>query len=228
MSDEIREDEKRAGEIREKARKKRAERIGTVLFMVVVTVLFISGVSLTYLLTRDTVGRNQRLFLCRAVLRAADVEGPEDPVALEKLYAERVDDVLDGAGRLVSCRVRDDAGRLRAVVLPMSGPGLWGPIDVVVGFRPDGKTLTGLDVLGNNETPGLGGRITEDWFVEQFRGKEGPFTTVPEGQPDGKNQFDAITGASITSKAMEKILNRAVVEVGERLKEKEGTRHGSR
>lgn len=205
----------------EKAKRKRKERIDTLIFMVLVTFFFISGVSLTYLFTRDTVKRNQALFLCRAVFQAAGVTLPEGAEALEKLYRERVVDVTDETGKLLYCKVRDGKGTAtQAWVLPLSGPGLWGPIEVVVGFNADRTALTGLDVLSNNETPGLGGRITETWFTEQFRGKMGPFTTVAEGEVDGKNQFDAITGASITSKAMVKILNRAIEEAPKRLKQK--------
>jgi Na+-transporting NADH:ubiquinone oxidoreductase subunit C len=91
-----------------------------------------------------------------------------------------------------------------------SGPGLWGEITAAVGFDTELASLTGVDFLKQSETPGLGARISEKWFTEQFRGKKGPFTTVGEGEPASESQFDAITGASITSNAVMSILNSTI------------------
>ena len=43
-----------------------------------------------------------------------------------------------------------------------------GKIDAVIGIKRDFKELTGISFTANNETPGLGARITEKWFCEQF------------------------------------------------------------
>jgi len=108
-------------------------------------------------------------------------------------------------------RVKDTAGGTAGWVITRTGPGLWGDITAVVGFAADREQLTGIDFLKQSETPGLGARISEPWFREQFKGKRGPFTTVGEGEPSKENEFDAITGATITSGAVKAIVN-AVVE----------------
>ena len=96
-------------------------------------------------------------------------------------------------------------------VFPASGPGLWGEIEAVIGFDAALNRLTGVDFTKQNETPGLGARIAEDWFRLQFRGKTGPFSRVPEGTlSDSDREFDAITGATGTSTAVEQILNDAI------------------
>ena len=98
-------------------------------------------------------------------------------------------------------------------VLPIGGPGLWGQIEGVAGLNSDLDRLTGVDFTVQIETPGLGGRIVELWFREQFRGKTGPLSRVPERtEGEGANQFDAITGATITSTAVEDMLNRVFEE----------------
>ena len=51
-------------------------------------------------------------------------------------------------------------------------------------------------------------RIAESWFRTQFRGKSGPFSMVREGEPSDSHQFDAITGATITSTAIRDIVNK--------------------
>jgi Na+-transporting NADH:ubiquinone oxidoreductase subunit C len=100
-----------------------------------------------------------------------------------------------------------------------TGPGLWGDITATVGLDQDLERLTGVDFLKQVETPGLGARISEDWFREQFRGKRGPFTTVAEGQPTQENEFDAITGATLTTNFVKDILNETIDQVQDLVKQ---------
>ena len=114
----------------------------------------------------------------------------------------------DQDGTVLYYEVLDPSGaELQSFVVPVTGAGLWGEIESVVGVEKDLKTLTGLEFIKQNETPGLGGRITESWFKEQFRGKRWPLTVVPEGDPAGDQQFQAITGATNTTNAIRAILN---------------------
>ncbi len=191
------------------------ERIFPVLFMFLVTVVFITVVSGIYLTTRERVLRNEELYLKTAVLFAANIEVPEQPAAQEELYNERINEVRNDQGRIRYYEV-GTAGSPTGYVLPVSGPGVWGEIEAVVGFDAGLNRLTGVDFIAQNETPGLGARITERWFRVQFRGKTGPFTRVPEGtEGESSTEFDAITGATLTSKSVQQILNEAVEEAPE-------------
>ena len=80
--------------------------------------------------------------------------------------------------------------------------------------EPDLETLKGIEVLDHSETPGLGGRITEDQFKKQFIGKKlRPKIFVVKGTgSDGANEVDAITGATNTSRGIESFLNDAMKE----------------
>jgi len=94
-----------------------------------------------------------------------------------------------------------------------SGAGLWGRIDAAVGVinSDDGPTLAGVAFLDQNETPGLGARITEDWFTAQVRGKRGTIRLVPEKtRSEAPDEIDAITGATVTSTAVRDIFNRVL------------------
>ena len=75
--------------------------------------------------------------------------------------------------------------------------------NVTVKATLDGKTVKALTIDTPNETPGLGQRASEEAFISQFIGKEGPFTY-------GENGVDALTGATVTSNAVLKALNRAI------------------
>ena len=90
------------------------------------------------------------------------------------------------------------AGVAFKVVAP---EGYSGNIEIMVGIDPQG-TVTGIEILTHAETPGLGSKIAEGWFKEQFRGKalENADWRVKK---DG-GEFDQITGATISPRAVVK------------------------
>jgi Na+-transporting NADH:ubiquinone oxidoreductase subunit C len=182
-------------------------RIFPLVFMLLVTVVCISVVTGLYLSTKDLVTANENLYLRRTVLRAANVDFSDDFTEINRLYEQRV--TLDSAdGRDIYLVEKEDGST--SYVMPIVGPGLWGPIEVMVGFAEGFSSLTGIGIFSQNETPGLGARIEEDWYQSQFTGKEGPFTMVEEGSADEPSEIDAITGATRTSESMLNIMNRAV------------------
>lgn len=193
-------------------------RVSLVLFTIAVTIVFIAPVTFVHLVTRPIVTLNEEVFLKRAVLDAAGLALPETSADAKALFDVRVEPLAAppaaGPSSEPVYRVKDEAGATAGWVVTRTGPGLWGDITVVVGFAADRGRLTGIEFLKQSETPGLGARIAERWFKEQFRGKRGPFTTVGEGEPAAENQFDAITGATSTSNAVRDILNAAIVDAG--------------
>lgn len=183
------------------------ERIQTLAFMLGITVVVVAAVSGAYLLTADRIRSNETLFLKRAVLKAAGLAVPAEAAAVEALYSARVRD----AGEADRFEIlAEPGGAVTATVLRQNGMGLWGAIRAVVGFDAGGGRLTGIEFLEQSETPGLGARIEEAWFKEQFKGKKGPLDLVPEGSQDSESQFDAITGATITSKGVRDLVNACV------------------
>jgi Na+-transporting NADH:ubiquinone oxidoreductase subunit C len=202
------------------------KRVSLVLFTILVTVVFITPITFLYLVTKPIVALNEEGFLKSAVLAAAGLEAQGGAAAVKELFDARVEALpaapaADGPAPEPVYRVKDPAGATAGWVITRTGPGLWGDIVMVIGFAADRERLSGIEFLEQTETPGLGARIAEPWFKEQFRSKRGPFTTVGEGEPSAENQFDAITGATITSNAVLGIVNAVVVEAG-RLPE-EGT-----
>ena len=67
-------------------------------------------------------------------------------------------------------------------------------------IEPDMETLKGIEVLDHSETPGLGGRITEEQFKKQFVGKKlrPKIMVVKSRNAEANNEVDAITGATNT------------------------------
>ncbi len=97
-------------------------------------------------------------------------------------------------------------------VIPVYGAGLWGPVWGYLAVQADGKTLAGSVFDHKGETPGLGAKITEDFFESQFIGKvfgEGDtkFEVIKGGAKGLEYGVDAISGATITSQALGKAIN---------------------
>jgi Na+-transporting NADH:ubiquinone oxidoreductase subunit NqrC len=85
-------------------------------------------------------------------------------------------------------------------------------ISLFICVGPDLETVKGIEVLDHAETPGLGGRMTEEKFKKQFVGKKlKPKLSIVRGRKAiGSNEVHAITGASYTSKGIEDIINEAM------------------
>lgn len=105
-------------------------------------------------------------------------------------------------------------GKLLAIVLPSESKGYGGAIKLLVAVAPDGKVYD-FKVLGHNETPGLGDNIKKPKFKDQFAGKTlAQLNVVKQPVTDG-SAVEAITGATISSKAVTAAIREAVEAVGE-------------
>ena len=99
----------------------------------------------------------------------------------------------------------------KAYIFSAYGAGLWGPIWGWVSLKTDLSTVVGVKFDHSGETPGLGAEIATPKFAGQFTGKEmfteGEFTSiaiVKGGAKEGStNEVDAISGGTITSKALD-------------------------
>jgi electron transport complex protein RnfG len=111
----------------------------------------------------------------------------------------------------------DEAGNLVGYAVLNSEPGFQGNIKLIFGVTPDFKHSTGLIILDNVETPGLGNRIVEEAWRAQFKGLALPGEAV-KGTKSAENQIVAITGATISSKAVVRIINNGLMKFQEAVK----------
>lgn len=103
-------------------------------------------------------------------------------------------------------------------VIPMTGAGLWGGIWGYIAVEDDGSTIYGADFGHAGETPGLGAEISNRSFGLQFEGKElikdSQFLSVAvvkPGQVDTRRDYvDGISGGTITSQGVDKMLHNSV------------------
>ena len=95
-------------------------------------------------------------------------------------------------------------------IFTTSANGYGGEVKVMTAVLPD-KTVKAVEILDvSNETPGLGQNAKKDSFYTQFSGRTKDITVQKSGADSDKNEINAITGATITSKAVTKAVNEAL------------------
>ena len=87
--------------------------------------------------------------------------------------------------------------------------GYGGEIELMVGITKDG-TIAGVNIGNMSETPGLGARSKEEAFYGQYAGKPATELSVVKSGTAGETEIQAISGATITSKAVTCGVNAAV------------------
>jgi electron transport complex protein RnfG len=130
---------------------------------------------------------------------------------------------VDKAGKTVRYNVYETKsdGQLAGWVTKSAGQGYADKIEVLIGFDPGVEKITGIFVLDQKETPGLGNKILEADWRGQFLDKSTAQPLMPvKGQATASNEIDAITGATISTKAVTDIVNTAVADLRQPLADK--------
>ena len=110
-------------------------------------------------------------------------------------------------GRIVYRAINPD-GELSGWSLTGRGQGFSDQNEVLIGLDAPCQTITGLYVLAQKETPGLGNKIIERPWLEQFSGKDTLGTlAATKAQTSEENEVKTITGATISSESVTKIVN---------------------
>jgi len=109
-------------------------------------------------------------------------------------------------------------GRPAGYVTKTGGQGYADRIELLLGLDPSAEKITGVFILDQKETPGLGNKIIEPKWRNQFEQKstDRPLTVVKAGasQP---NEIDAVSGATISSVSVVNIINNTVADLKETL-----------
>jgi electron transport complex protein RnfG len=135
--------------------------------------------------------------------------------------AVRGEETLIGGKKLVY-RAMDASGGQVGWVVPTAGQGFADQIELLIGLNNQATTITGLYVLSQKETPGLGEKITKANFCRRFKDKA---TGVPlevikvtnEDAPLPGNEIAAITGATVSSVSVTQIVNTTIAELAGQL-----------
>lgn len=102
----------------------------------------------------------------------------------------------------------NDASGVIGYVMTTKPNGYSGAVGVIIGFDLEG-TITGVRIGDHTETPGLGAKAKTEVFYNQYKGltADGNIAVIKEKVSEGENSIQAITSATITSKAVTKGVN---------------------
>lgn len=116
-------------------------------------------------------------------------------------------------GELLAYPALDAAGRTVGWVVRARGQGFADVIELLIGFDADAARVTGMYVLDQKETPGLGNKISDRDWRAQFAGKSAqtPFEIVKRA-PRKPAEVEAVTGATISSDSVAAIVNKTMRE----------------
>lgn len=116
-----------------------------------------------------------------------------------------------------------DSGAQQGWVLPGSGQGFADRIDLLIGLTADASKITGIYILDQKETPGLGNYIVEEDFRKHFVDKSTaePLCVV-KAEPARPNEVRAVTGATISSESVTQIVNKTIENFEGALREQTG------
>ena len=114
-------------------------------------------------------------------------------------------------------RLENDDGQIEALILPVRGYGLWSTLYGFLAIAPDLNTVIGLGFYQHGETPGLGGEVDNPKWKAHWPGKtlfDGDGRPViaivkggvQQGSPDAAREVDALAGATLTSKGVNRLL----------------------
>lgn len=211
----------------------------TVLFALVSTFVLVLPLTVANELTKAQVEQNVRVSDSLSILQAmglpADKTKPVELIAtydgLQKFKK------ANGALVAVSNEEVEKARKAKTPIQPLffkseregvvvwagafTGPGLWGNVTLALGFDATIARLVGYAPVAQVETPGLGARIADQWFIDQFTGQKvpasGAFKFIAGSGTGDTNKdndtIDGVTGATVTTNAVRDIVNAAVAEM---------------
>ncbi|MFW6035504.1 MAG: RnfABCDGE type electron transport complex subunit G [Halothermotrichaceae bacterium] len=109
-----------------------------------------------------------------------------------------------------------EGNRLGEIAYEISGAGYSGQIKMMIGFIPAEDKITAIQILNHSETPGLGANIETNNFRSNFKDKKfGEYQVVKRKveNPSRSLDVEAISGATISSKSVTRLVEKAVEDV---------------
>ena len=174
------------------------------LILLAITVVCGVGLGAMYSITKEPIAqvdyqKTQNAY--KAVMPDAasfeELPGFSEEEATAYVQKDWPDDTINTVMQAV-----DADGNLAGYVITVtSSAGYGGDVTFSIGYKPDG-TLTKYSITTINETPGLGAKATESKFMDQFNDKNVDQFEVTKTGSTSDAEIDAITGATITSRAV--------------------------
>ena len=181
--------------------------------LAVIAAICTTLVAATYRLTTERIAANERAWLEKSLTPALGDIDFEGSISESRLVLEPPHD-LPGDDAAIIYRAYSGGAPVAALFAVTARGGYTGPIRILVGVDV-ARTVTGVRILEHRETPGLGDGIEpsrSDW-VHQFDGRSlgDPPAAAWQLRVDG-GQFDQLTGASVTPRAVVKAIRETLLD----------------
>lgn len=173
-------------------------------------------VVLSYRVTLPLIEENKRVAIERALFKVIPGAVSRQDFLITHDGVRKAQPDLEGITLYAGY---DQEGRLKGVALEAAAAGYQDVIRILYGYDPYCQCIRGIEVLKMTETPGIGDKIARDPnFLENFvalearldasgQGLEHAIVPVKHGTKSQAWQIDAISGATISSKAIARMLN---------------------
>jgi Na+-transporting NADH:ubiquinone oxidoreductase subunit C len=180
----------------------------TVIFTFLITLVFVGILAFVNGLTRKQIEQNNEIVFKRAVLNAFHINYSDNKDLLSKYGSEITENTIKYNEQDIVIYSMEKVGNTYYSVL-FRGSGLWGTITGILSVNSSITEIIGMDIISHNETPGLGGRIDEAWFKQQFTNLQIPDNSIHAitSGTKGEGEIDAVSGATLTSRLLEKMIN---------------------
>jgi len=102
--------------------------------------------------------------------------------------------------------------RIETIILPIHGKGLFSTLYGFIALDSDKQTIKGLKFYEQGETPGLGGEVDNPRWLALWSGKKAiengkPVLKLVKGGAKADNQVDALSGASMTTRGVQNMID---------------------
>ena len=177
------------------------------LILTMITLIAGLALGVVYEITKDPIAQVQeksKKEAWQAVFPEADLNDFEETEVDQKAADQAIADMGVNATIDEVCTVGDQG----YVITTTDKDGFGGSIQITVGITTDG-TVNGVSILSISETAGLGMKATEPAFYGQYEGKQAEKFVVSKDGGDGE-PIDALSGATITSRAVTEAVNAAL------------------
>ncbi|MFW6456865.1 MAG: FMN-binding protein [Planctomycetota bacterium] len=195
----------------------------TIFYITLVATFFTACVAVVHSTTRERIRLNEQLAERRVILKVLRIDVPPDAKLQQfnETYENRVKEtgitIQTQAHTVPVLEARSADGEVMGYAFKLVGQGFWDTLRGYMAIEPDLKSIRGLSFYEQSETPGLGAEITEPWFEEQFRNKtisreransdDQVIRLMRAGREQETGDVDAVTGATETSKRVERIID---------------------
>ena len=214
----------------------RASSLSMIITLGVVAMLSGLLVVLTWQLTLAPIQENQRIMIEKAIFQVIPKATQRRTYQIKNNSLTAYDSHKSNAGKnkknnsaLLFYAAYDDQGQLKGIAAEAAAQGYADMVRLLYGYDPQCQCIRGFSVIKMTETPGLGDKIlTDQAFLSNFSALDARLdkahntlahriVTVKHGSKKQAWEIDAISGATITSKAVGKAINQGAEQLLPRL-----------